>query len=43
MESRKTVLMNLFAGKEWTCRRREEMCDHIANFMKRIEFNQDYI
>ena len=43
MESRKIVLMNLFVGKEWTCRRREEMCDHIANFMRRIEFNQDYI
>ena len=39
MESRKIVLMNLFAGKELTCKRREEMCDHVANFMKKIEFN----
>ena len=28
MESRKTVLMNLFAGKEWRRRRREQTCGH---------------
>ena len=26
MESRKIVLMNLLAGKEWRCRRREQTC-----------------
>ena len=28
MESRKMVLMNLFAGKEWRCRYREQTCGH---------------
>ena len=28
MESRKKVLMNLFAGKEWECRYKEWTCGH---------------
>ena len=28
MVSRKTVLMNLFAGKEWRHRHREWTCEH---------------
>ena len=28
MESRKTVLMSLFAGQEWGCRHRERACGH---------------
>ena len=28
MKSRKTVLMNLFAGREWRCRYREWTCGH---------------
>ena len=28
MESRKTVLMSLFAGQEWGCRHREWACGH---------------
>ena len=28
MESRKMVLMNLFAGKEWRHRHREQSCGH---------------
>ena len=28
MESRKTVLMNLFAGKEWRCRCIEQTCGY---------------
>ena len=28
MESRKTVLMNLFAGQEWRCTHREWTCGH---------------
>ena len=28
MESRKMVLINLFAGKEWKRRRREWICGH---------------
>ena len=28
MESRKMVLMNLFAEKEWRCRYREQSCRH---------------
>ena len=28
MESRKMVLMNLFAGQEWRCRCREWTCRH---------------
>ena len=28
MESRKVVLMNLFAGKEWRCKCRELICGH---------------
>ena len=28
MESRKMILMNLFAGQQWTCRHREQTCGH---------------
>ena len=28
MESKKTVLVNLFAGKEWKCRCLERTCGH---------------
>ena len=28
MESRKTVLMNLFAGQQWRRRHREQICEH---------------
>ena len=28
MESRKIVLMNLFAGQQWRCRHREKTCGH---------------
>ena len=28
IESRKMVLMNLLAGKEWRCRHRERTCGH---------------
>ena len=28
VESRKTVLMNLFAGKKWRCRCKEWTCGH---------------
>ena len=28
MESRKIVLMNLFAGKKWSCRHREHSGGH---------------
>ena len=28
MESRKMVLMNLFAGQQWRCRHREQTCAH---------------
>ena len=28
MESRKMVLMNLFAGQQWRCRHREPTCGH---------------
>ena len=28
MESRKMVLMNLFAGQQWKHRQREQMCGH---------------
>ena len=31
MESRKMVLLNLLAGKEWRCRCREWMCRHCSN------------
>ena len=27
-ESRKMVLMNLSAGQQWRCRRREQICGH---------------
>ena len=28
MESRKRVLMSLFAGQRWRCRHREQTCEH---------------
>ena len=28
MNSRKMVLMNLFAGQQWRCRHREQTCGH---------------
>ena len=28
MESRKMVLMNLFAGQRWRCRHGEQTCEH---------------
>ena len=28
MESRKMVLMNVFAGQQWRCRYREQTCGH---------------
>ena len=28
MESRKMVLMNLFAGQQWRCRHGEQTCRH---------------
>ena len=28
MESRKVVLMNLFAGRQWKCRHREQSYEH---------------
>ena len=28
MESGKMVLMDLFAGQQWKCRRREQICGH---------------
>ena len=28
MESRKMVLMNLFAGQQWKCKQREQTCGH---------------
>ena len=28
MESRKTVLMNPFAGQQWRCRHRKQTCGH---------------
>ena len=30
MGSRKTVLMNIFAGKEWRCRCREQLVDTVG-------------
>jgi len=28
MESRKMLLMNLFAGQQWRCRHRKQICGH---------------
>ena len=28
MESRKIVVVNLFAGQQWSCRHREQTCGH---------------
>ena len=30
MESRRTALMNLFAGKQWRCRHREQTYGHVG-------------
>ena len=30
VESRKMVLMNLFAGQQWRCRHREQTCDTVG-------------
>ena len=48
MESRKLLLMNLFAGQQWRCRRREQTCgcrgerrewDKLRAALKRIHYH----
>ena len=38
MESRKMVLMNLFAGQHWRCRHREPTCRHGEDGKERVDW-----
>ena len=40
MESRKMVLMNLFAGQQWKCRCREQTCWHRQGRRERDEWRE---
>ena len=41
MESRKVVLMNLFAGKEWRCECRECICGYRGESARNVERSID--
>ena len=47
MQSRKMVLMNLFAGQQWRCRQRRKICGHWGKErvgrIERVEWKHIYI
>ena len=42
MESRKMVLMNLFAGQQWRLRQREQTCGHAEGWREWDQLREEY-